>query len=126
MITPDISGTSCHRGRWAEALALEHLLEQGLTLRAQNYHARCGEVDLIMQDGDTIVFFEVRYRADNSYLDALETIDARKCARIIKTSLHYLQKHSDASKKTCRFDVMIILGPADNPVIRWIKNAFQA
>ena len=126
MIVSKISGTSSHRGRWAECLALQHLLEQGLTLRTQNYHAKCGEIDLIMQDGDTIVFFEVRYRADNSYVDALETIDARKCIRIIKTSLHYLQRHSDASKKTCRFDVMIIYGPADNPGIRWIKNAFQA
>lgn len=123
---PPVSGTSSQRGRWAESLALGHLLEQGLTLLAQNYHARCGEIDLIMRDGDTTVFFEVRYRADNLYLHALETIDARKCSRIIKTSLHYLQKHRDASKKTCRFDVMIIHGPAENPGIRWIKNAFQA
>jgi len=126
VIAPLIAGTSRQRGRWAESLALGHLLERGLTLHTQNYHARCGEIDLIMQDGDTIVFFEVRYRADNSYVDALETIDARKCIRIIKTSLHYLQRHSDASKKTCRFDVMIICGPVDNPGIRWIKNAFQA
>jgi len=121
-----VSGTSSQRGRWAESLALRHLQDEGLTLLAQNYHAKCGEIDLIMQDGDTIVFFEVRFRANNLYLHALETIDVRKCSRIIKTSLHYLQKHRDASKKTCRFDVMIIHGPAENPGIRWIKNAFQA
>jgi len=126
VIAPLIAGTSRQRGRWAESLALGHLLERGLTLHTQNYHARCGEIDLIMQDGDTIVFFEVRYRANNLYLHALETIDARKCARIIKTSLHYLQKYRAVSKKTCRFDVMIICGPVDNPGIRWIKNAFQA
>mgnify|MGYP002814613202 CR=1 FL=1 len=121
-----IAGTSRQRGRWAESLALGHLLEQGLTLHAQNYQARCGEIDLILQDGDTIVFLEVRYRTDNLYMHALETINARKCDRIIKTSLHYLQKHRAASKKTCRFDVIIIFGSVATPSIRWIKNAFQA
>ena len=123
---PPAPGTPSERGRWAESLALDHLREMGLTLLAQNYHARFGEIDLIMKDGDTTVFLEVRYRADNLYLNALETIDAKKCSRIIKTSLHYLQKHRDAFNKTCRFDVMIIHGSADNPGIRWIKNAFQA
>ena len=123
---PPVSGTTTQRGRWAESLALEHLQENGLILLAQNYHARFGEIDLIMQDGDTTVFFEIRYRADNQYLHVLETIDAKKCSRIIKTSMHYLQKHRDAFNKTCRFDVMIIYGPSENPGIRWIKNAFQA
>lgn len=120
------SGTSYQRGRWAESLALEYLLAQGLTLLTKNYHARCGEIDLIMQEADTIVFFEVRYRADNLYMNALETIDAKKCVRIINTSQRYLQAHRGASGKICRFDVMIIHGSADRPGIRWIKNAFQA
>ena len=120
------SGTSYQRGRWAESLALEYLLGKGLLLITRNFHARCGEIDLIMQDGTTIVFIEIRYRADNLYMHALETIDTRKCTRIINTSQHYLQTHRDASGKICRFDVMIICGHADNPGIRWIKNAFQA
>jgi putative endonuclease len=79
-----------------------------------------------MQHDGIVVFFEVRYRADNQYLHALETIDARKCSRIIKTSLHFLQKHNALSKKLCRFDVIVICGAVDQPEIRWIKNAFQA
>lgn len=120
------SGTSCQRGRWAETLALEYLQENGLILLTRNFRARCGEIDLIMEDGELIVFCEVRYRTDNSYMHALETIDNRKCARIINTGRYFLQSHPEASKKTCRFDVIIVCGPAVNPVIRWIKNAFQA
>ena len=118
--------TSYQRGRWAETLALEHLLENGLTLLTHNFHARCGEIDLIMRDDTTIVFFEVRYRADNMFMNALETIDKKKRMRIINTSQYYLQSHRWASKKPCRFDVMLICGSAENPGIRWIKNAFQA
>jgi len=93
------SGTTCQRGRWAESLALEYLLEKGLILLIRNFRARCGEIDLIMEDGELIVFFEVRYRADNLYMHALETIDARKCRRIINTGWRYLQSHREASKK---------------------------
>ncbi len=123
---PRNSGTTCQRGRWAETLALEYLLDKGLTLLTRNFRARCGEIDLIMEDGGIIVFCEVRYRADNRYMHALESIDARKCTRIINTGRYYLQSHREASKKTCRFDVMEIHGRAGNTVIRWIKNAFQA
>lgn len=117
--------TSWQRGRWAESLALQHLQAQGLSLLEKNYHARRGEIDLIMQEDNTIVFLEVRYRADSRYMDALETIDAKKCARIIGASQRYLQSLPGPLHKTCRFDVVII-GGADKPGIRWIKNAFQA
>ncbi|MGH8119279.1 MAG: YraN family protein, partial [Gammaproteobacteria bacterium] len=105
-------GTSSQRGRWAETLALEYLQDQGLILLTRNFHARCGEIDLIMEDDGIIVFCEVRYRVNNRYMHALESIDARKCAHIINAGRYYLQSHREASKKTCRFDVMAIHGPA--------------
>ncbi|MCP3669207.1 MAG: YraN family protein, partial [Gammaproteobacteria bacterium] len=49
-------------GTEAEDLALEYLKQQGLTLLNRNYHCRRGEIDLIMQDGNFLVFVEVRYR----------------------------------------------------------------
>ena len=94
---------------------MDYLLGKGLKLIAKNYLARCGEIDLIMQDGATLVFFEIRYRADNQYMNALETIDSKKRTHIIHATQHYLQTHRDESEKICRFDVMIIFGHADNP-----------
>ena len=114
------------RGQWAEQLALDYLVREKLKLLSCNYHGPSGEIDLIMQDNETIVFIEVRYRANNNYIHALETINGRKCARIIKTSKHYLQANRWTSKNSCRFDIITITGENDNPEIVWIKNAFQA
>ena len=65
-------------GRSAEALALRHLCDQGLRLLTRNWSCRSGELDLVMLDGDTVVFVEVRYRRYAAWGGALESIDARK------------------------------------------------
>ena len=114
------------RGQWAEQVALEYLEREKLELLSRNYHGPRGEIDLIMLHHETIVFIEVRYRSNNSYIHALETINEKKCTRIIKTSLHYLQANRWAENNPCRFDVITVSGKNDNPEIGWIKNAFQA
>lgn len=114
------------RGQWAEQLALDYLVQKKLELLSCNYRGPRGEIDLIMLDHETIVFIEVRYRANNNYLHVLETINEKKCIRIIKTSQQYLQNSRWSSKKPCRFDIITITGEYDNPEIMWIKNAFQA
>lgn len=114
------------RGQWAEQTALDYLLEKNLKLLSRNFRSARGEIDLIMLDQETIVFIEVRYRLNNNYIHAIETIDGRKCARIIKTSQHYLQVNRWTSKNPCRFDVITVTGENNNPEIVWIKNAFQA
>ena len=107
-------------------MALEFLKSKGLKLLEQNYRGPGGEIDLIMLDGKTIAFIEVRYRANSNYADALESIDSRKCSRIIKTGQLYLQNHPQAGETTFRFDVTTITGATGKPGIEWIKNAFQA
>lgn len=118
--------TAGKRGRWAESLALEFLLRQGLKLLARNFQVRCGEIDLILEDGGIVVFCEVRYRADHRHVHALETIDARKRSRIINTSHAWLQAHQAQADRICRFDVVVVDGLSTNPGYQWIKNAFQA
>jgi len=114
------------RGQWAEQIVLEYLEREKLKLLSRNYHSKRGEIDLIMLEQEIIVFIEVRYRANNNYLHALESINEKKCSRIIKTSQHYLQTNHWASGKPCRFDVITVTGENYSPKIEWIKNAFQA
>jgi putative endonuclease len=122
----NVKENSHERGKRAELAALLYLKSNKLELLEQNYRGSGGEIDLIMLDDNIIVFVEVRYRSNNNYAGAIESVDRRKCERIIKTSQKYLQKHRWTAGNLCRFDVITISGNIDKPEIGWIKNAFQA
>ena len=114
-------------GDRAEALALEHLLRHGLALVCRNYRvargprARGGEIDLILRERDgTVVFVEVRSRADASFGGALASVTARKQERLALAAKHYLA--SLTRLPPCRFDVVAIDGAA----VQWIRAAFDA
>lgn len=108
-------------GQNAEQAALQYLKQQGLKPVASNYRWPGGEIDLIMQDKDTLVFIEVRYRSHPNYADALASVDRRKQQRLIRTAKHYLQKHG--CQPPCRFDVV---GINAQKQCTWVKNAFYA
>jgi putative endonuclease len=109
------------RGQQAEQAACHYLEQQGLRLITRNYRCRCGEIDLIMGDGDSLVFVEVRYRRHAGYGSSAETVDARKRARIVRCAQHYLQRHPAAQRCPARFDV-IALDAGQG--LHWIPNAF--
>ncbi|HFD92702.1 MAG TPA: YraN family protein [Gammaproteobacteria bacterium] len=112
-------------GRRAEDLARDHLQVHGLTCLARNFRCRRGEIDLIMKEGETIVFVEVRTRRSTRFGSAEESIDWRKQQKIIATALHFLhvrRLHSCA----VRFDVITLSGNEDRARIRWIRDAFMA
>ena len=117
---------SYQRGRWAEQTALEYLLTKNLELLDKNYRSQFGEIDLIMQDKSIVLFIEVRYRSSDHFHTALESINKKKCVRIISTSHQYLSENRSASQLDCRFDVVVLSGSQETPTIEWIKNAFQA
>jgi putative endonuclease len=124
---PDKSGKiSYQRGRWAEQTALDYLLSKRLKLLGRNFRSAFGEIDLIMQDKNIILFIEVRYRSSNHFHTAVESINRKKCERIIATSHQYLSENRSAAQLDCRFDVVALTGPQETPMIEWIKNAFQA
>ena len=106
----------------AESLACSYLQKQGLRLIERNFHSRRGEIDLIMQQDTTLVFIEVRLRANDRYGSAAESITPQKQRRIIAAAQHYLQ--NNPSSLACRFDAVAISGKTD-PSINWIPNAFQ-
>lgn len=110
-------------GAQAEQLACAHLQHAGLTLRARNFRCPQGEIDLVMEDCDTLVFVEVRYRNSARYGSAAESVDPRKQARLRAAAEHYL--HSQHADRACRFDVIAIQGTAP-PRIEWLRDAFHA
>jgi putative endonuclease len=110
-------------GALAEQLAAQYLQQHGLKLLQTNYSCRFGEIDLILQDGDTLVFAEVRMRSSSSFGGAAASIDARKQAKLVCTAQHYLSTLSRIPP--CRFDA-ILMQSTDINNIEWIKNAFTA
>ena len=114
------------RGNAAEALARQHLEQQGLRLLAQNWRCRLGELDLVMLDADTVVFVEVRYRRYSAWGGAVESVDARKREKLSRAAQHFLQQESRWAKHPCRFDVIAINADSQAPAqLNWIQNAFD-
>lgn len=114
-------------GKKAEKLAARFLRRQGLRIRATNYRTPKGEIDLIAQQGDTLVFTEVRLRSDVRFGNAAESIDSRKQQRILYASAHYLQTEQLGDSHPCRFDA-ICLTPntgGDDYDLEWIRDAFR-
>jgi putative endonuclease len=110
-------------GAQAEQWAVQYLQQQGLKLVAQNYRVRFGEIDLIMQDGTSLVFIEVRLRRNANFGGAAGSIDARKQQRIIRTAQQYLASLSHTPP--CRFDA-VLMDDVNGENFQWLKNAFDA
>lgn len=109
-------------GARAEELCAELLRAAGLRVLARNWRCRHGEIDLVAEEGGTLVFAEVRYRRNLHYGGAAESITAAKQARLVAAARLYLMRRPDAD---CRFDVLL-LGSLESGAIQWIRNAFVA
>lgn len=119
--------TKQRTGQQAEQAACNFLLSKGLSLLEKNYLCAQGEIDLIMDDNNTIVFVEVRYRRDTRYGTGAETVDRRKQNKLLSTAAHYLQKNPKSAKKACRFDVVSLTeNNHGEQKLDWIPDAFQA
>lgn len=116
---------SSRSGIKAEKIACAYLQRQGLSLIKRNFRVFWGEIDLIMQENETLVFVEVRYRRQGSYGGSLESVTQHKQNKLIKAALVYLQRHPCWQQSPMRFDVVGLDG--DNSVVsQWVKNAFFA
>ncbi len=107
-------------GQQGEDIALKALRKAGLKLRQRNYRCKGGEIDLIMEEGDTLVFVEVRYRKNTQFGGAAASVTASKQRRLILAAQHYLQ--TQGIEPACRFDVVAIDG---NQAPDWIRHAFD-
>jgi putative endonuclease len=113
-------------GRAAETRARRYLERQGLRCLMKNYRCRAGELDLVMQDGATVVIVEVRYRRSPREATAAETVTRRKQLRIVRAALHLVQRHRELRDRPLRFDVVTLSGPLEQATLRWIAHAFCA
>ena len=111
----------------AERIAERFLTRHSLKLVARNYRCRYGEIDLIMQDRESLVFVEVRLRkplrGKADFGGALASITTSKQAKIIATAQHYLAGMKQLPP--CRFDVVLLNG-LNVQDVEWIRAAFDA
>ncbi len=107
-------------------MAFEHLQTQGLQPISRNFRTRRGEIDLIMLDDSCLVFVEVRYRTESSFVRAVQTVNTRKQRKLASTAAMFLSKNPRLANRVCRFDVLGIDRDANGDVhIEWMKDAFR-
>ncbi|WP_237066215.1 YraN family protein [Microbulbifer guangxiensis] len=111
-------------GARMEEVAASYLAAAGITVVEQNYRTRCGEIDLVARDGDSLVFVEVRYRRSAAFGGAAASVDRRKQRKLLAAAESYLQQRR--LDCPCRFDVVAIEGSGDDRQIQWIQSAFNA
>jgi len=110
-----------------EDQARGYLQAHGLLLLQSNYRCRFGEIDLVMRDGDTLCFIEVKFRKSLHFGGAAAAISGLKQRKIIKTALFYISAHKHLANQAMRFDALLIQRQADGSnQVNWIQNAFYA
>lgn len=112
------------QGREAEAAAQIFLEGKGLRLVAANYHCRYGELDLVMKDGATLVFVEVRERKHSRFGGAAASVTRSKQEKIIATAQHFLQHRPEFQRLAARFDVLAMDKRDTDVDIQWLQSAF--
>ncbi len=112
-------------GEW-ERVAESFLKKRGLKTLKKNFQGRFGEIDLVMLDGDTLVFTEVRYRRNSFHGSGAESVTWTKQKRIVSAARRFLQCHDRHHSRCCRFDVVSIGTEEGKTVLDWIRGAFDA
>lgn len=107
-------------GDAAEDQALAYLQRQGLSLVERNFRCKGGEIDLILREGSTVVFVEVRARASVAFGGAAASVTPAKQRRLLLAAQVWLQGQSRLPP--CRFDVIAFEGGQ----LQWLRNAISA
>ena len=107
-------------GRAGEVEAGKFLKKKGYTILETNFHTHVGEADIIAKDGETIVFVEVKTRADDSFGSPSESVTRKKQEKYFKVATEYMIKKR-LTDSACRFDVIEI----ENGKINHLIDAFS-
>lgn len=102
-----------------EQIAADYLKKRGINIREMNYRISQGEIDIIGEDKDNVIFIEVKYRKTASYGYPWEAVSNNKQRQICKVARQYC--YSKRVKKQIRFDIISICGEE----IMWFQNAFE-
>lgn len=107
-------------GADGEQQALDYLQQQGLRLIERNFRCKCGEIDLIMQHGEQLVFVEVRLRKAAGFGGAAASVTPQKQRKLTLTAQYYLQRYRNLPR--CRFDLIAI----DGGQLNWLRDVIVA
>lgn len=114
-------------GRWGEEVAAKYLRKQRYAIGTANFRCRMGEIDLIAENREFIVFVEVKLRKNANFAQALEFVDRRKQERLRRAAMVYLAQHE--TEKQPRFDVIEVYAPEGtqtrHPKICHLEDAFE-
>lgn len=111
-------------GQEAERLGDAYLRSQGLRILARNFRCKGGEIDLIAEHAQIVVFVEVRLRSHVDFGGAAASITPAKQRRVILAARHWLQTAGRPySRRPCRFDALLLDGLAATR-IQWLQAAF--
>lgn len=111
-------------GRAGEKQAERHLRRLGYRIVARNYRCPLGEIDLIALDQRTVVFVEVKTRADRQHADPQDAVNLGKQQRLLRTARYFIQQ-TDSQDRACRFDVIAITAEQAGTHIEHITDAFS-
>ena len=123
-------------GAWAEQQAAQLMQQQDFQLIARNWHSRYGELDLVMQREQELVFVEVKARAKTGYALAYESVSSAKQRKVLQTAVCFIQKNPQFAHYYYRFDVICFDFPQKiaktvqqdfsnfHYDLQWIENAF--
>jgi putative endonuclease len=111
-------------GAAAEQRALDYLTTAGLCLLERNARFRAGEWDLVMTEGETLVFVEVRLRQHSQFGGPLASVDWRKQRKLERAAALWLQRHPQQRQLRARFDVVGFTSTTTDPI--WIRDAWRA
>jgi putative endonuclease len=114
-------------GKWGESVAEKHLRAKGLKIRARRLRiGRRDEIDILAQDGDQLVFVEVKTRRGDIYGRPITAVDRAKRTRMSRAAVRYIRRLRN-TKIFFRFDVVEVVGCPENTkdlIVRHIPNAF--
>ena len=111
-------------GKAGEDLAAEFYAKKGFEIVCRNFRIKSGEIDIIVQKGDLLVFAEVKaLPGGNAEILAAE-LDKRKQRKIVETAKYFLKNHRQYSNMIIRFDVVAV-GLPGLETVHLIENAFS-
>ncbi|MEG0511440.1 MAG: YraN family protein [Clostridia bacterium] len=110
------------KGIMGEDNACAFLCQRGMVPLFRRYHSPFGELDLVMLEGDVLVFVEVKTRERGTAADGLNAVNTRKQTRMIQTVRCFLGEHTEYCNHMMRFDIVTLT----NSGIHHLKNAFEA
>ena len=112
-------------GAWGEDLACQYLRENGVNVIEKNVYTPYGEIDVVGEINQSIIFIEVKTRKTSSYGYPEVSINRKKAEHMVNSAMSYMQNRNSPSLPW-RIDVIAILVDENKPAkIKWFQNAIS-